>query len=151
MKKQNAEILRRTAIAFAVAVVIYVVLAFVNRTFKEKFETNEYFTNYSEDDVKKFMSNSQKSIVLFYAPWCGYCKKVKPTWMQLQNYYKNSKHVGIYEVNCDEYPKFREEHGIKSFPTIRFYTNGPKDKHNYKEHDGERTFDAIKSYIDQYL
>lgn len=39
--------------------------------------------------------------IKFYAPWCGFCKKLAPAWVEMA---KDLKHqVDVGEVNCDEH------------------------------------------------
>ena len=86
---------------------------------------------------------NKKSLVLFYAPWCGHCKTAMPEFDKLKNNYKGD--AVIKKINCDENKDLAEKHGIKGFPTIRLYKNGMSNHQDYKEYNGERT-ENIKNY-----
>jgi thiol-disulfide isomerase/thioredoxin len=55
-------------------------------------------------------------VILFYAPWCGYCKKFKPLW----NHICDTLHVDKFSYNMDNGPVPKEfQHlGIKTVPKI---------------------------------
>lgn len=60
--------------------------------------------------------------VKFFAPWCGYCKKLAPIWEQLGEEMKGK--VNIASVNCDENKKLCDENKVRGYPTLKFFQNG---------------------------
>ncbi|EIE27015.1 hypothetical protein COCSUDRAFT_83574 [Coccomyxa subellipsoidea C-169] len=49
---------------------------------------------------KEKVADGRVYFIKFFAPWCGHCKKLAPTWSQLADNYKNSKDVVIAQVDC---------------------------------------------------
>ncbi len=80
-----------------------------------------------------------KTLVLYFAPWCGHCKALKPEWEKLEK--TGVKGVTIRKVNADESPEEIKEAGVDGFPTIIFYNNGKKQLYS-----GERTAEAISKW-----
>lgn len=62
------------------------------------------------------------SIVLFYAPWCGYCQKLKPTFTKLGKFlHKDSQYsINVAAVNCDKDSNkaLCSAYQIKGYPTM---------------------------------
>jgi thiol-disulfide isomerase/thioredoxin len=59
---------------------------------------------------------SKQSVLIFFAPWCGYCQRSKA------DFEKAVKHGGgdihMIDATNDENKKLCEKYQIKSFPTI---------------------------------
>jgi thioredoxin len=80
-------------------------------SFKEK------VFNYEVNKEWKFVGN-KPAIIDFYADWCGPCKMVAPTLIQIANQYQGK--VNVYKVNVDNEKELASAFGIQSIPTILF-------------------------------
>lgn len=60
----------------------------------------------------------KKGIVLFYADWCGYCKRYKPDFQRLYDEFKDNKSVVIRAVHCPDNQRKCADFGITSYPTV---------------------------------
>jgi thiol-disulfide isomerase/thioredoxin len=116
-------------ILFIIAVLLIV---FLMRSSKE--ETKQTFSLIEEIPPSIPLANgrSKPSLVLFYADWCGYSKKILPTWDLVRATLTESGSVDVFDfeekrdalqvMNAIKLPEFR------GFPDIRFYPQGyPED------------------------
>jgi len=74
------------------------------------------------------LKESNRSIVMFYAPWCGACSEMKPTYFKTSNSFEGK--VGFFLMNADEQKKLSVKYGIRSIPTIIVFENGKEVKRN---------------------
>ncbi|TFL00664.1 thioredoxin-like protein [Pterulicium gracile] len=82
------------------------------------------------------------TFVKFYAPWCGHCKKLAPTWVNLAQHMQNK--MNIVELNCDEYESFCKSKGVKGYPQLMYYANGAAT-----EYSGGRKMGQLKEFTDK--
>jgi len=75
-------------------------------------------------------------LVEFYAPWCGHCKKLAPTWEDIATKLKGQVHVG--KVDCTVETGIGRQFGIKGYPTIKLLKAG-----EVHDHKGERSADSL--------
>ena len=68
--------------------------------------------------------NSNRTLVLYYAPWCAFCKKMMPAWDDLQNRYGER----MQKVDCEAYPEEAEKQNIEAFPTVILFVDNKKAK-----------------------
>ncbi|KAG6329791.1 hypothetical protein ID866_9299 [Astraeus odoratus] len=80
--------------------------------------------------------------VKFFAPWCGHCKKLAPTWAQLARHMQHK--MNIAEVDCDQHKQLCASQGINGYPTLIFYAHGAKT-----EYGGSRKYDQLIAFTEQ--
>merc|ERR1719433_1390908 len=89
------------------------------------------------------LDTSKDVLVEFYAPWCGHCKQLEPTWDKLGEKYKDSDSVVIAKM--DSTANELEEVKVQGFPTIKLFKKGDNTAIDY---NGERTLDGLVKFID---
>jgi protein disulfide-isomerase-like protein len=83
-------------------------------------------------------------LVKFFAPWCGHCKRMAPTYAELADTLSSRSDVAIASVDCTQHRAVCDKVGIKGFPTLKVFQGG-EEKEQYK---GARTLDDMKSFVE---
>ncbi|KAL4241266.1 hypothetical protein ABKN59_000026 [Abortiporus biennis] len=84
------------------------------------------------------------AFIKFYAPWCGHCKKLAPTWVQLAHEMQGK--LNVAEVNCDAHSSLCRSQGVTGYPMLIYYSPGGVDK---TEYTGGRKFPQLKAFSDK--
>jgi len=91
------------------------------------------------------------AFVKFFAPWCGHCKRLAPTWEQLAEKYKDTEGVTVAHVDCTAEDNANRElcssHGVNGFPTLNIYKDGEKAE----EYNGKRDLEALQAFVEKHL
>ena len=86
-----------------------------------------------------------KKAVLFYADWCGYCKKIKPDWDEAAKEV-NKDEKKMLKVNCGEGTvedkELMEKYSIDGYPTIIIFEDGKPTKY-----EGKRSKEDLLSIL----
>ena len=104
----------------------------------------------SPQQVIALDKEKKKGIVLiwFYAVWCGHCRDMEGEWEKLSdNHPDEIKLAKVESSNMSDYKKSPGEEELRGFPTIRLYKHGEL----IKEYDGERSFESIHKFVEDYL
>lgn len=100
----------------------------------------------SEDTFDKHVATG-RHFVKFYAPWCGHCQKLAPTWDELANSLRNDNLVSISKVDCTQHRSVCGQFDIKGYPTLLWIEDGKKiDKYT-----GQRSHEELKAYVSTML
>lgn len=83
---------------------------------------SEDIVEVSDDNFASVVKGSGKLIVDCWAPWCGPCRMIAPTFEALAKDYKGK--VVFAKLDTDKSSKTAMSLGINSIPTLIFFKNG---------------------------
>ncbi len=101
----------------------------------------EAFDNENAGEKKQ----NDKLFVMYYAEWCGHCKRTMPEFQKLMDNYKGDIKIVAINSEDNENKELVKSQNIKGYPTIRYYPEGISD--NYKEYENGRTYNDFVQYL----
>lgn len=123
------------------------------KTLQPFYKTAEIPEDPFEEGVRVLVGKNFESVVMdstkdvmveFYAPWCGHCKKLAPEYVEVAEHFKSNSNIIIAKI--DATANEIQGHGIKGFPTLKFFPSNNKSGVLF---EGERSKDALIKYIEE--
>ncbi|KDE03239.1 hypothetical protein MVLG_06268 [Microbotryum lychnidis-dioicae p1A1 Lamole] len=100
------------------------------------------------DQFEEVVADKSKDLLVeFYAPWCGHCKKLKPTWDELGQKYAGAKSkvtIAKFDATGNDVPAsagFR----VLGFPTIKLRAANTNEWISY---EGDRTLESLVEFLE---
>jgi len=96
------------------------------------------------DNFDSVVDGSKTVFVEFFAPWCGHCKTLAPTWEELADAFSKEKEVVVAKVDADAHKELGGRFGVSGFPTIKLFKKGSTEAHDY---NGGRDASDLVDYL----
>jgi len=109
----------------------------------EEDETAKDVVHLTDDTFDKVLAKKKPTLVMFYAPWCGHCKRMKPEYATLATELKGKTIIAALDANSPVGRRSGSAYQIQGFPTIKYFENG-EFKYDYS---GERTKKGLLEWL----
>ncbi|XP_075216151.1 disulfide-isomerase A3 [Lycorma delicatula] len=105
----------------------------------------DYVLEFTDEDFASRISSYETVVVMFYAPWCGHCKKLKPEYEKAASDFQGEDPpITLAKVDCTESGKETcTKYGVSGYPTLKIFRNGEF----LKEYKGPREAAGIVKYM----
>jgi len=98
----------------------------------------------TELDFKTFLKKKKHVLVIFYAPWCGHCKKAKPELTAAAADFTDDPKVEFAAVDCTKDNSVCSAFDVSGYPTFKYFHYFNKEQKSY---DGGRTYKDFVSFM----
>lgn len=104
---------------------------------------SEFVTDIHDGELDKFITENEVVLVMFYAPWCGHCKRLLPEYIEAGSLLAEKKSaIKLAKVDATVENALAQEFSITGYPTLILFDK--KKKVNY---GGGRTANAIVDWL----
>ena len=78
--------------------------------------------NINEKTFEELLQGDKPLLVDYWAPWCGYCRRIGPAYEKIAGSYADA--LVVAKVNIDQEPALARREKIEVIPTLVLYRKG---------------------------
>ena len=78
--------------------------------------------NINTNEFRALLAQEKPILVDFWAPWCGYCRRIGPAYDRIAE--QQGSEIEVVKINIDEEPLLANEQQIEVIPTLILYRKG---------------------------
>ena len=90
---------------------------------EEEFPIENDITVLTETTFDKAIAKYEHILVMFYAPWCGHCKKFKPE-LEKAAAILRKENLIVAKVDATVEKSLAQKYGVRGYPTVKFFKKG---------------------------
>lgn len=88
-------------------------------------ETSSEIVHLTAKSFEPALKDEKSVMVMFYASWCGHCKRMKPEYEKAAEIMKDENIPGVLAaVDAPKEVALASKYGINGYPTVKFFEFG---------------------------
>ena len=76
----------------------------------------------NKEQFSEYLQGDKPLLVDFWAPWCGYCRRIAPAYEKIAESY--GRDILVAKIDIDDEPLLADKEQIEVIPTLVLYQDG---------------------------